>query len=1774
MEINFQTEKEIEVQGPTARTTPATKPRFTIMDPATASLHQPQHSSAQDPAQYLYERAQYALQSSEPWSPSAQPPIQYSTADTSPRTASKSSTKSTRSPTASVGRVTRNRAAALAKEADGQQLQQQPSARQQQHGQQQQLAQPYPPPPQNFPSSGYLNQDPAVNLNGDASGPFSSTGSNVYSYPPPHFPNDRPTSSSPPANAPATGPNHPPSAATHSINGNLQHSPLANVYPPGATADYHPQMLVPGRVEGYSIDDMTSTVYAPPVLPMGTEIMRVPSASPSVASGELGSPAPEDFPPALDQGHASTRSSSNPRSLENYDYGGSGPISPLSANYAPQALPSTFSSMAGGYLHGPPTARGLSSSHSFPAPEADLVLPSANSVGGGTASRARTGQKTKTKLTDMDRKFICVFAQNHPKARQEDIATKFAVERSTVSKILKCKDKWMKVDFFSSEARVVKHRPSKFPELEETLIHNIRLRMAAREPVNDAFIKKMALELAQERGIGKDKFKASSGWVENFKHRHDLRKGGSWEKTGAVSWAATANEKYGNAGELNGTGSMGPGSNDEQGGSMDPEGDYHDAQYGIGTAGPADYVNDGGEGVGEEESGRLVEEPNLIGSAHGIGSPVALESQGHNFHSQLQSSFQQHEANPSTAYLNTESFVSENGADEQGVPGTADASYQNQSLSGNDDRISKRQSMVGSDHGSTHGGSPSQFNARLVPRPLEIRQQLSGGTAPNDASAQPLSANSPNLAFQTLQAHSHMSTPRSGSVLSRSGSSASLGSIAPSPVIGGHQILTSGGLISPTSTSMSPQSGQFATAISGSPMASHFHVHGPAHHRRSMSASYTSSPLAVEVSGLSHDTTRLQDAMGTTPSPGGHAQGMHVGSSLALHNVPSLPTSPSLRLAASRRSVTFSSVSVLTAGLTIDDFGNHSDPNAHTSLDERASQVMAAHHGHIHAHARSLSHGAATNRMGGPSMPFSHSPDYHLPNHHRSQSMSTSSTAVHRGSGSISSASTEKPSYLAGPDVGYAPSKVTVWMDAVLGVGNWSADLLLPHPATMSQQRFSMNPYDSDPHPGGGPHEYRKQQSFSDHRYVSNVPPPNSADITTPAPYLNETVHFQLPSFLLSALTPASAGPHDSIPPFSHSTDFSHGFLGTNQHFDAGDKYKSPEEEPAATFHHTVHPSEPFTYDAPLIATPQHTIPPLPQPPQPISDFPTPAVSWPIQTVAAITGPNTPLYSSTGFDMLWILSRVAARPNPTIVLGPVDLSCSFVVVDVRQYDHPIVYASPTFFKLTGYNSTEVIGRNCRFLQAPDGKVERGSARTFTDPAAVGHIKKCLAAGKECQANLMNYRKGGVPFLNLVSIIPITGENSSEIQYHVGFQVDLVHQPNAILQTMRDGTYLVNYSTTHSPTAGLHSGRIRDRDAVDRLPDPLRDLLGKMVMGGPTQVLQNSDEQNRHDWNAQLLEHADDFVHVFSVKGILQYASPALLRALEYSADELVGRPIAEIAHPQDLTPVMRELKEASTFIESPTTSVRQQKTVQLLFRVRRKHSGMIWLESSGRLHMEPGKTRKSVIFAGRMRDLHPFTWGTIQQAGGLGTTGALTKTGLTVSEFWAKVSTGSGLFVFVDRGVKDVLGRDSNDVVGTSILDVVQSTDRTRVMETVNNIADVDNTTANPFIISATLLSERKTLSSDIILYPSQNRKFTGPSKLKSARPSYIIMQFRLRSIPSTSPSRGRSMVHASGSRIYEELDVSRATNWNYEIETIRQQNDKMTAEIASLTRSSPTSRR
>lgn len=96
---------------------------------------------------------------------------------------------------------------------------------------------------------------------------------------------------------------------------------------------------------------------------------------------------------------------------------------------------------------------------------------------------------------------------------------------------------------------------------------------------------------------------------------------------------------------------------------------------------------------------------------------------------------------------------------------------------------------------------------------------------------------------------------------------------------------------------------------------------------------------------------------------------------------------------------------------------------------------------------------------------------------------------------------------------------------------------------------------------------------------------------------------------------------------------------------------------------------------------------------------------------------------------------------------------TFVVSDATKPDCPIVYASAGFFTMSGYSAKEIIGHNCRFLQGPD-----------TDPADVEKIRHAVKNGKNFCGRLLNYRKDGSTFWNLLTITPIKDENDKVVKF--------------------------------------------------------------------------------------------------------------------------------------------------------------------------------------------------------------------------------------------------------------------------------------------------------------------------------------------------------------------------------------------------------------------------
>ncbi|KAJ4491277.1 hypothetical protein C8J55DRAFT_556852 [Lentinula edodes] len=213
----------------------------------------------------------------------------------------------------------------------------------------------------------------------------------------------------------------------------------------------------------------------------------------------------------------------------------------MSMSPAPSAIsPSAY----GFHLPGPQPNSLLPSSSSQPPPNPVISRPYAKP------------KQRKQRLFNVDRKAICEYHLAHPNEKQELIARQYGVERSTISKILKHKEKWLNIELGDARGcgtngtglplRLAKHRPSKFPpvelEMQRWLVEISDKYYASlpdpstypfdpqnppplHGPLSDASLREKARAIARSHGITPEQFKASSGWVENFKNRHGIKNG-------------------------------------------------------------------------------------------------------------------------------------------------------------------------------------------------------------------------------------------------------------------------------------------------------------------------------------------------------------------------------------------------------------------------------------------------------------------------------------------------------------------------------------------------------------------------------------------------------------------------------------------------------------------------------------------------------------------------------------------------------------------------------------------------------------------------------------------------------------------------------------------------------------------------------------------------------------------------------------------------------------------------------------------------------------------------------------------------------------------------------------------------------------------------------------------------------------------------------------------------------------------------------------------------
>ncbi|ESZ97599.1 hypothetical protein SBOR_2000 [Sclerotinia borealis F-4128] len=167
-----------------------------------------------------------------------------------------------------------------------------------------------------------------------------------------------------------------------------------------------------------------------------------------------------------------------------------------------------------------------------------VAIPPANS--GKLPPKLPASHATPTPrktLTDSDRRRMCQYHEDNPTVKQTEIGAMFGVERSTVSKVLRQREKYLFPEDRSLSP--VKRAKGKFPDIERALSNWVRNTQKQGIPLTDAAIKEKARFFATTVGNNESHLKTNStSWLEKFKQKNgisNLRRRASAADIGSLS---------------------------------------------------------------------------------------------------------------------------------------------------------------------------------------------------------------------------------------------------------------------------------------------------------------------------------------------------------------------------------------------------------------------------------------------------------------------------------------------------------------------------------------------------------------------------------------------------------------------------------------------------------------------------------------------------------------------------------------------------------------------------------------------------------------------------------------------------------------------------------------------------------------------------------------------------------------------------------------------------------------------------------------------------------------------------------------------------------------------------------------------------------------------------------------------------------------------------------------------------------------------------------------
>jgi PAS domain S-box-containing protein len=132
-----------------------------------------------------------------------------------------------------------------------------------------------------------------------------------------------------------------------------------------------------------------------------------------------------------------------------------------------------------------------------------------------------------------------------------------------------------------------------------------------------------------------------------------------------------------------------------------------------------------------------------------------------------------------------------------------------------------------------------------------------------------------------------------------------------------------------------------------------------------------------------------------------------------------------------------------------------------------------------------------------------------------------------------------------------------------------------------------------------------------------------------------------------------------------------------------------------------------------------------------------------------------------------VISHPGLNERGNVFFAAIEMTrMPMILTDPNQPDNPIAFANKAFLDLTGYEESEVLGRNCRFLQGAN-----------TDREAVAALRETVNAAGSIALEILNYKRDGTPFWNAVFIGPVF-DQQGKLAYQFASQLDVTRRRNS------------------------------------------------------------------------------------------------------------------------------------------------------------------------------------------------------------------------------------------------------------------------------------------------------------------------------------------------------------------------------------------------------------